>query len=168
TVPPLKRRSKFSANCSALSRTRLADRQRVQYILEPGQGVAAAMTACKIAQLGSRAVIEVSGDDAFHFLQNLVTNDVERARNGEAVHAALLTPQGKILFDFFIVAREGGGFWLDCRREIAADLAKRLTFYKLRARVEVANRMETCIVFAVWGGAPKTDRALANFPDPRL
>lgn len=126
------------------------------------------MSACKFARLESRAVLEIGGDDAFQFLQGLVTGNVDRAKERGAVHAALLTPQGKILFDFFIIARDGGGFWLDCRRELAGDLVKRLTFYKLRAKVEIADRSEDCIVCAAWDGAPKTEDALAAVTDPRL
>lgn len=126
------------------------------------------MTACKIARLDSRALVEIGGDDAFQFLQGLVTSDVERARDGGAVHAALLTPQGKILFDFFIIPREGGGFWIDCRRELAGDLVKRLTFYKLRAKVAIADRSPDHMVCAAWGGVPGADGALAVAPDPRL
>lgn len=126
------------------------------------------MTACKIAALESRAVIEIGGDDAFNFLQGLVTSNVEPVTNGGAVHAALLTPQGKILFDFFLIHRDGGGFWLDCRGDIAADLVKRLTFYKLRAKVEIADRSGDYIVCAAWNGAPEPDGALAIASDPRL
>jgi tRNA-modifying protein YgfZ len=126
------------------------------------------MTACKIARLESRAVIEIGGDDAFQFLQGLVTSNVEPARDGGAVHAALLTPQGKILFDFFIIARDGGGFWIDCRKELAGDLLKRLTFYKLRAKVEITDRSSDHMICAAWGGVPKGDGALAIAPDPRL
>ena len=67
------------------------------------------------ALLPDRAVLEIAGEDRAHFLQGLVTNDVAGLREGEARFAGLLTPQGKILFDFFIV-RRGESFLLDCPR----------------------------------------------------
>ncbi len=125
------------------------------------------MTGCKIAKLSDRTVIGIGGDDATHFLQGLITNDIERVRDGSAIHAALLTPQGKILFDFFVVAHEGG-FLLECRREIADDLIKRLTFYKLRAAVEVTDRSDAMSVYAVWDGEPAETGEAIVFADPRL
>jgi folate-binding protein YgfZ len=125
------------------------------------------MTDCKIAQLESRGVVEVGGADARHFLQGLLTTDVNRAKDGSAVHAALLTPQGKILFDF-LLAGHGDGFLLDCRRDVIADLVKRLTFYKLRAKVEIADRSGDFFVCAAWGGKPQAGDANASFDDPRL
>lgn len=125
------------------------------------------MPECQIAELASRAVIEVTGADAFKFLQGLVTSDVARTRETGAVHAALLTPQGKILFDFMVVA-QGDGFLLDCWRPIAADLARRLGFYKLRASVEVAEASDTRGVWAAWGADPATTEAAVVFADPRL
>lgn len=125
------------------------------------------MTDCKIAQLESRGVVEIGGADAFHFLQGLLTTDVDRTKDGSAVHAALLTPQGKILFDFLLV-RHGDGFLLDCRRDVVADLVKRLTFYKLRAKVEIKDRSDDFSVCAAWGGTPQTGDVTAFFADPRL
>jgi len=81
-----------------------------------------------------RALFDITGPDAADFLQNLVTNDVTR---GPLVYAALLTPQGKYLSDFFLLRREDG-FTLDCPAEQADALVKRLTMYKLRAKVTIA------------------------------
>ena len=85
-----------------------------------------------------RGVVLVSGADAATFLQGLLTNDVLALPQGDARHAALLSPQGKILFDFLVVA-QADGFALDCLAEQAAALATRLGFYKLRAKVEIRN-----------------------------
>jgi tRNA-modifying protein YgfZ len=91
------------------------------------------------AELTDRAVIAISGPDARPFLQGLVTNDVQMATPHRAVYAALLTPQGKVLFDFFI--REGqDGLLLDCTRASQEDLLKRLGMYKLRAKIDIALR----------------------------
>ncbi len=125
------------------------------------------MTDCRIAELTDRSVIRVAGPDAPHFLQGLITNDVERTADGAAVHAGLLTPQGKILFDFLLV-RAGDGFLLDCAKAITADLVERLTFYKLRAAVEIADESATLSVLAAWNGAPEMPDGAIAFADPRL
>jgi folate-binding protein YgfZ len=87
-----------------------------------------------------------------------------------AIHAALLTPQGKILFDFFVV-RAADGFLVEVAGEKASDLVKRLALYRLRARVEIADASSAHRVFALWGAAPPPSRENAGtraFPDPRL
>jgi tRNA-modifying protein YgfZ len=122
----------------------------------------------RAALLSERAVIRISGEDATHFLQGLVTSDVESLAPGAARFAALLTPQGKILFDFLVVAiaaDEGGGFLLDVPRALAGDLAQRLGFYKLRAKVEIAPRPDLAVA-AVLEGTASADLGLA-YSDPR-
>ncbi|MFH6784783.1 MULTISPECIES: CAF17-like 4Fe-4S cluster assembly/insertion protein YgfZ [Methylobacterium] len=89
-----------------------------------------------LALLPDRAIVAVTGPDASSFLQGLVTCNVETLPEGEARLGALLSPQGKILFDF-LVSRAPDGYRLDVARDRAPDLAKRLTLYKLRARVAV-------------------------------
>ena len=91
--------------------------------------------------LEDRGVLSVSGEDATSFLQGLLTNDVERL--ARRAYAALLTPQGKILFDMIVVrasGREEPSYLIDCTAAQAVDLAKRLGFYKLRAKVAIANQ----------------------------
>ena len=80
-----------------------------------------------------------TGADAEKLLQDLVTNDLDLLRAQRAVHAALLSPQGKILFEFMVVPM-ADGFVLETGRARAADLVKRLGLYKLRAKVEIADR----------------------------
>ncbi|KQT88289.1 folate-binding protein YgfZ [Aurantimonas sp. Leaf443] len=99
------------------------------------------------ARLPARALLRVTGADAETFLQTLVTADLDRLQQGEARPAALLSPQGKILFDF-LLSRCEDGFRVDVAREARADLQKRLTLYKLRAKVTIAPDEEA--VFAVW------------------
>src|SRR5271165_2890656 len=109
------------------------------------------------ALLEDRGVVRVGGEDAASFLHGLLTNDVERLQPGEARYAALLSPQGKILFDMLVVrapGAEGAAYLVDCAKAQAADLAKRLGFYKLRARVEVANESADLAVVAGLGDAP--------------
>ena len=92
-------------------------------------------------KLASRAVISVTGDGAKDFLQNLVTADIEELRPGAATYSALLQPQGKILFDFFILA-DNGRYAIDCSQAQKAELLKRLTFYRLRAKVTLSDSDE--------------------------
>jgi folate-binding protein YgfZ len=118
--------------------------------------------------LRDRGVIEVSGEDAAKFLHNLVTNDVASLKPGEARFAALLAPQGKILFDFVVFALNEGRFLLDCPLSLAADLEKRLNMYKLRAKIAVVNlsdRLEA-VAFPDATGRPDVE-AVALAPDPR-
>ncbi len=103
----------------------------------------------RYVRLENRAVVSVSGTDAHGFLQNLVTNDVGKAGDGAAVHAALLTPQGKYLFDFIVFAR-GASFCLDCEGAVRTALARRLAMYRLRAAVEIDAALPDS-VFAVFG-----------------
>ena len=115
-----------------------------------------------LAPLPNRAVIEVSGEDRVSFLQGLVSNDVAEAAPGRAVWAALLTPQGKWLADFFILA-DGGRLLLDCEAGQMAMLVQRLTRFRLRAKVAV--QPVPLHVYAGWGsGAPEAGIAA---PDPR-
>lgn len=125
------------------------------------------MTPDQIAVLTDRGVVRVSGEDALSFLDNLVTNDLLGMAMGEAKFAALLTPQGKILFDFFVV-RTGDDFLLDVAREKAADLVKRLSLYKLRAKVEAADLSQTLQVVAGWGLGLLGANRLRGYRDPRL
>ena len=109
-----------------------------------------------ICELPDRALIALSGDAARTFLQGLVTSDMTRATPGQALYAALLTPQGKILFDFFII-EDSAGFLIDCAAVQRDDLARRLTFYKLRANVDIAPLDDGRGVYGVFSndeGAP--------------
>jgi folate-binding protein YgfZ len=101
-----------------------------------------------IARLKSRAVIEVSGPDWRAYLQGLLTQDVETLAAGEARFAGLLTPQGRLLYDLFVVG-EGEGCLLDVAAEHREALLQRLTMYRLRAKVELTASDRP--VFALFG-----------------
>ncbi len=119
-----------------------------------------------IAILEDRAVLSVAGADARHFLHNLVTADVEELKDGEACYGALLTPQGKILFDFFILAAEDR-FLIDCAAARADALSQRVMLYKLRAKLEIGR--ETGLgVAAAWDGAPAAPEGVLAYADPRV
>jgi folate-binding protein YgfZ len=116
-----------------------------------------------ICLLDDRAVVAVSGPEASGFLQGLITNDAESLPEGSAAYAALLTPQGKILFDF-VIARRAGEFLLDCAADVANALVKRLLLYRLRSKV-VIERRDDMAVLAAWNDTALPD---PDFPDPRL
>ncbi len=121
----------------------------------------------RIAELTSRGVVAVDGPDAASFLDNLLTTDASRAGDGRAAYGALLSPQGKILFDF-IVFRDDTRFLIDLPRPLVPDFLKRLALYKLRAKIEIADLSDDRVVVAAWGGdaAPILDGPVA--PDPRV
>jgi folate-binding protein YgfZ len=122
------------------------------------------------ALLPDRGVVKVAGDDARRFLNGLATNDIGQVAPGRARFAALLTPQGKIIVDFIVAEAEpddGGGFFLDCPRALAATLVEKLNFYKLRAKVMVDDVSEALGVMAVWDGAGLSEYGL-SYADPRL
>jgi folate-binding protein YgfZ len=114
--------------------------------------------------LKDRAVIALEGGEAREFLQGLVTNDLKDLAPATGLYAALLTPQGKILFDFLITEGDGA-LLLDCAAGRAEALVKRLTMYRLRAKIEIAARPQLC-VYAGLTGRP-AERAI-TFADPRL
>lgn len=119
--------------------------------------------------LADRGVVRVTGEDAEKLLQGVITNDMERLSAQPAIHAALLTPQGKILFDFFVV-KTPTGFLLETAVDKAADLAKRLRMYKLRAKAEIEDLSGDCQVLVTWGPFSAAVAAAGTqlFPDPRL
>ena len=105
-----------------------------------------------------RTVFRITGADRQHFLQGLVTNDVS-SLDGRLVYAALLTPQGKYLADFFLTSQDDA-ILLDVKSDLAGDLARRLTMYRLRAKVAI----EPSDLTITRGTGTPPDGAL---PDPR-
>jgi tRNA-modifying protein YgfZ len=124
----------------------------------------------KAALLPDRGVIKVIGDGARNFLHGLVTADMLNLTPGTARFCALLTPQGKIIADFFVVEappQDGGGFFLDTPRALIATLLERLNLYKLRAKVLIEDLSEVLGVLAIWDGAAAAKYGLC-YDDPRL
>jgi hypothetical protein len=87
----------------------------------------------------ARSVLRVAGEDADSFLDALVTNDVSRATPEAPVYAGLLSPQGKVIADFIAFRAEDGALLLDVDRSRAEDLLRRLTLYRLRRKIEIAD-----------------------------
>lgn len=106
----------------------------------------------------NRRIFRLSGEDTRDFLQGLVSNDVGRLKDG-IVYAALLTPQGKYLADFFLVP-QGDEVLLDVRDSLADGLVRRLNMYRLRAKVQIA---EADISVSRGLGTPRE----GAYPDPR-
>ncbi len=118
--------------------------------------------ALTVAALPSRALIAVGGPDWRDFLQGLITQDVETMAPGEARFGALLTPQGRLLYDLFIVGREDGSAWLDVEAAHWPAILQRLMLYRLRAKVTLA--VDETPVFAAFG----SERPKGFVADPRL
>jgi folate-binding protein YgfZ len=110
--------------------------------------------------LAERGVLAVRGADALPFLQGLISSDLNRVTAAQAGYGALLTPQGKYLFDFIIV-RAGDELLLDTERVRLGPLMQRLTMYRLRSKVELEDASERFVVAAVPG-----ERAAAHFDLP--
>jgi folate-binding protein YgfZ len=120
-----------------------------------------------MAQLSERGVIAVEGADRVGFLQGLVSNDVAEVGPGRAVWAALLSPQGKWLADFFILA-DGERLLLDCERQHVAMLVSRLSRYRLRSQVAICDASREHAVHVAWDGPPGEIAGAVIAPDPRL
>ena len=121
------------------------------------------MTATTFCALPDRGVLELTGPESRAFLQGIITNDIDRLATDTALYAALLTPQGKFLFDFFLV-ETGDGLLLDGERDRLAELAKRLKFYKLRADVTITDRSDEFDVYALFGDHAATIADLTDKP----
>ena len=132
--------------------------------------------------LEDRGVISVAGAEASAFLQGLISNDINKVGPTNAIYATLLTPQGKFLHDFFVAPGPGeNGVLIDCEGDRREDLLRRLTMYRLRARVDLADLSDTYDVVALVGDTvlsalelgdePGNAKAIHNgiaYADPRL
>jgi tRNA-modifying protein YgfZ len=125
----------------------------------------------KAAVLPNRGVIRIAGEEARSFLDGLVTSSMASVAPGAGIHAALLTPQGKVMADFFVTeasAEDGDGFYLDAPLVNLPDLVKRLGFYKLRAKVVITDLSGELCVVALWGAEIDPAELGLAFRDPRL
>jgi folate-binding protein YgfZ len=119
-------------------------------------------------RLNDRSVLTISGVQASSFLQGLITNDMGQLEGQKAIYAALLTPQGKILYDFILSRVSDEGFHIDCATTQKSALLKRLNLYRLRAKVEITD--PAIEVAAAWGeeNPPALPGDTMIFMDPRL
>ena len=139
-------------------------RQIVRNSLAASRRSANSCYMTRLAALPRRAVLAIEGEDRTAFLQGLVSNDVAEVQPGRAVWAALLTPQGKWLADFFVFA-DGDRLLLDCERDQAPGVLQRLARYRLRSKVSL-GAADDLSVYVAWGDAPMVQAISA--PDPRL
>ncbi len=98
--------------------------------------------------LEDRGLLYLNGDDVKEFLQNIITNNIEKVTNDMSCFSALLTPQGKYLFDFLIIKHKAG-YFLDCEKKNIDQLYKQLNLYKLRSKVEILNLSNEFVVVAL-------------------
>lgn len=120
--------------------------------------------------LSDRGLIEITGADATAFLHNLVTNDIRSLAGGMARFAALLTPQGKIISDFFVYREAGAAgdrLLLDCPLALTDELLRRFARYRLRSKVELVDMSAAHEIVAYLDGAPPEEGVVAAAPDPR-
>ncbi|HMK68509.1 MAG TPA: folate-binding protein [Stellaceae bacterium] len=138
------------------------------------------MSEARYAILEERGILAISGADRREFLQGLVSNDTRKLGPGRALYAALLTPQGKYLHDFFL-AEAGETILLDGENARLPDLLRRLSLYKLRSKVSIADASDRYLVAAAFGEGSGSKLGLAGergsavgfgggvaFVDPRL
>ena len=95
--------------------------------------------------LKDRAILYVNGQDAKDFLQNLISNDVNKVTDSSSCFASLLTPQGKFLYEF-IVVKHKSGFFIDCEKSQSEEILKQLNLYKIRSKVEILNLSNEFVV----------------------
>jgi folate-binding protein YgfZ len=109
-----------------------------------------------------RSIISVTGEEAEHFLQNLVTCDVAAIPADTARPCALLTPQGKVMFDFLVMPDGSGGYLIDIDTTLADDFTRRLTMYKLRAKAEIAESNESLAAISWQSESTSAGRQVAD------
>ncbi len=95
--------------------------------------------------LEDRGLISISGEDTKEYLQNIITNDINKVSKTNSIFSALLSPQGKYLFEFFII-KSTDGYWLDCDSEFVNDLINILNKYKLRSNIEIKDLSNKFVV----------------------
>ena len=103
------------------------------------------MNKDQIIILKDRGLISVSGDDSIDFLQNIITNDITKVKSNNSIFSAILTPQGKYLYEFFII-RSKHGFLLECDNEITSEIIENLNRYKLQSDVLIEDMSEKFVV----------------------
>jgi len=89
--------------------------------------------------LDDRGFVEITGDEAKDFLQNIVTNDVEKISDNFSLFSSILTPQGKYLYEFFIIKIKNG-YLLECEKESVSEIIKIFNFYKMRSKINLIDK----------------------------
>ena len=102
----------------------------------------------EVITLEDRGFIQVTGPEAKDFLQNIVTNDIEKVTNNSTVFSSILTPQGKYLFEFFVLKFKDS-YLLECEKKSSAEIIKLLNFYKLRSKVDFIDLSEKYVAAVI-------------------
>ena len=102
----------------------------------------------EVITLEDRGFIQVNGPEAKDFLQNIVTNDIEKVTNNSTIFSSILTPQGKYLFEFFVLKLKDG-YLLECEKKSAVEIIKLLNFYKLRSKVDFIDLSEKYVAAVI-------------------
>ena len=97
--------------------------------------------------LADRAILYLNGEDTKEFLQNLISNDINKVSETNTCFASLLSPQGKFLFEFIIIKHKSG-FFIDCEKNQSKELFKQLSIYKLRSKIEILDLSNEFVVTA--------------------
>lgn len=113
--------------------------------------------------LDNRAVITLSGPERKSLLQGIITNNVNHLKDGNGVYSAMLTPQGKFLFDFFLIEQDEV-IYLDCEKDCMAQLFGKLLMYRLRSNVEIIDQSEKYKIIA---STKRIENTLLTYQDPR-
>ena len=95
--------------------------------------------------LEDRAILYINGPDAKDFLQNLISNDINKVSDSSSCFASLLTPQGKFLYEF-IVVKHKSGYFIDCEKSQSEEIFKQFNLYKIRTKIEILNLSNEFVV----------------------
>ncbi len=133
----------------------------------------------QIILLEDRGLISINGEDAKNFLQNIITNDIDKVSSSTSVFSALFTPQGKYLFEFFLIQSKNG-YLLDCDKQFTDEIINYLLKYKLRSKIEITDISEDYVIGLIssekFADIQKSERKTGNtiefrdsplFLDPR-
>ena len=102
----------------------------------------------EVITLEDRGFLQVKGVEAKEFLQNIVTNDVEKVSENFTLFSSIFTPQGKYLYDFFILKHEDG-YLLECEKKSTSEIIKLLNFYKLRSKIDLTDFSEKYVAAVI-------------------
>ena len=106
------------------------------------------MTLDSVYILDDRGILYINGKDSKEFLQNLISNDINKVSDNNSCFASLLTPQGKFLFAF-IISKHKSGYFIDCEKSQADTLYKQLNIYKLRSNIDIINLSNEFVIAAI-------------------
>jgi len=102
----------------------------------------------EVITLEDRGFIQISGLEAKDFLQNIVTNDIEKVTNNSTIFSSILTPQGKYLFEFFVLKLKDN-YLVECEKKSVIEIIKLLNFYKLRSKVDFIDLSEKYVAAVI-------------------